>query len=91
MGIELKLSTMKSLHAFWIIDVYNQTTSAAGRDVCFKDPFHDINPLDHDVTFMTDFHFITGSIHVIKRANTDDDDSDWEDDHGIQLPVNLSC
>ena len=33
-----------------------------------------LDPLDHNV----DFNSITGSMHIIKRSDTDDDDSEWD-------------
>ena len=34
--IELNLSIIKQLHAKWMIEVYNEMTSAEGKDVCLK-------------------------------------------------------
>lgn len=99
--LKLEVSTMKSLHVSWIIDVYNHIISAAGRDICIKSSMSDevaksrentlvldpyINTVHHDVTSTssssTDPLSITGSMCVIKREDTDDDDSKWKDGHG---------
>ena len=34
--IELKLSIIKRLHAKWMMEVYNEMTSAEGKEVCLK-------------------------------------------------------
>ena len=34
--IELKLSIIKPLHAKWVMEVYNEMTSAEGKEVCLK-------------------------------------------------------
>ena len=34
--IPLKLSTLKPLHATWIIELYHRLTSNAGTSVCLK-------------------------------------------------------
>ena len=34
--IPLKLSIVKQLHAKWLIEMYNEMTSAAGKQVCLK-------------------------------------------------------
>ena len=35
-GIELKLSIIKPLHAKWMMEVYNEMTSTEGKEVCLK-------------------------------------------------------
>ena len=34
--IKLKLSTMKPLYAKWLMEVYEQMTTATGREICLK-------------------------------------------------------
>ena len=40
--IPLKLSIIKPLHAKWLIDMYNEMTSAGGREVCLKGCKHKV-------------------------------------------------
>ena len=34
--IDFKLSTVKSLHAKWVMEAYNHMTSSIGKDICSK-------------------------------------------------------
>jgi len=35
-NIDLKLNVIKPLHAQWLVDIYNYSTTADGRQVIFK-------------------------------------------------------
>lgn len=87
--ISLKLSTVKPLHAKWILEIYDHMTSAEGKKVCLKG--WDVAGISdavkkglNQMALIDPFH----DIDPLSEVAVEDEDSDDNEDYEREMYIN---